>query len=249
MQEIKYTPITSPKHSVQRQAQTRPQRRLERTPQQDTVDIKRQKQKQRDKKNQMQGFILGATVMLAALTGGKAVINNALSPNADFDTKGNSIVEVADFCDIDPRAITLVNHIDEQTTIDKIVLPEKIDLLEEKINALEEELKNSTDSFDQSELQDELKELKEKQNLQNELAQVYVVDGSKYAYIIPNEEGISSEDLKEAFNIEDGVLRKYNDLSYTWETDDSVEVHQGYKDYTGAIIPYEGIKVPLKELN
>lgn len=175
------------------------------------VDIKRQKQKEHDAKVRMQGAFVGAMAMLTALGGGMA-INNAQKPAADFDTRGNSIEEVADFCDIDPRAIAIVNGLESDETADKIIMPEKLDI-------------------------------------ESDLAEVYTVEGSKFAYIIPKDYGISAEDIKEAFKIEDGVLKKYNDLSYDWATNDELEVHRGYKDYSSATVPYEGIRVPLKELN
>lgn len=210
MQEIQYTPIGSNSTVNKRNIhQSRPKSSLERTPKRDSVDIKRKHQKEHDAKLRKQGVIIGAVAMLQALGIGKLALNQ-ITPQ-EFDTMGNSIVEVADFCDVDPRAIALINGLEADEDVDKIIMPEKMDI-------------------------------------ENDLAEVYTYKGSKYAYIIPKEEGITAEELKEAFGIEDGVLRKYNDLSYSWGIDEDVEVHRGYRDYTGATIPYEGVRVPLSAL-
>lgn len=248
MQEIQYTPIISSRVNQPKKVQTHSNRQLERTPGRDSVEIRNARKKNRDKKNQMRGFIAGVTLAMTLMGGTKAAVNQITAPQENFDAQGRTVAEAADFCDVDSRAIMLANDIaDENETINEIILPEKYSVLDEEISKIEERIESASGS-ELEELEEKLAELKERKSIQDELAQVYVVEDGKYAYIIPNESGINSEELKDAFGIDDGVLRKYNDLSYDWGVDTNVEVHQGYKDYTNSTIPKEGVKVPQEEL-
>lgn len=248
MNEIKFTPMDSRpvNRTVTRSTgyETK-SRSLERTPQQDRFE----RQRQRDKKNQIKGFMAGISAALMITGGGKAALDHISGPQENFDAQGKTVEQAADFCNVDPRAIILANSLEsENETIEDIILPQKYDVLEEDIKDLEETIKKAPQSEKEA-LEEQLDELLARQELQNSLAEVYVVEGGKFAYIIPLEKGISAEEIKSAFGIEDGVLKKYNDLSYEWGIDTTVDVHQGYRDYTGASVPYEGIRVPVKELN
>lgn len=78
---------------------------------------------------------------------------------------------------------------------------------------------------------------------------VYADEDEKLAYIIPEEHGILIEDVKKAYGIPDGVVAKYNDISYTWGSDDNSSETITYKDYSDSKIPYEGIVVPYDSTN
>lgn len=225
---------------------------LTRSPESDSVEIRQNRQQklhQRDKKNQMRCFIAGVAAAITILGGGKAAVDKIGGPQANFDAQGRTVAEAADFCDVDSRAIMLANDISDETqSIDDIILPEKYNALDKEIEEAQKAVDEADSAEELQEAEEKLAELQDIKAKQDELAQVYVVEDGKYAYIIPNETGISSEDIKDAFGIEDGVLRKYNDLSYDWGVNEEVEVHQGYKDYTGSSIPDEGVKLPKDEL-
>ena len=95
--------------------------------------------------------------------------------------------------------------------------------------------------------QKELDSLEEKKVKQDELVVVYR-NSEDELFIIPNSYGVSCEDLKEAFGIKDGVILKYNreELGYTWGV--GGPEGRGYRDYTGASVPRDGIEIPLSSI-
>lgn len=78
---------------------------------------------------------------------------------------------------------------------------------------------------------------------------VYADEDEKLAYIIPEEYGVSIEEVKDAYDIPDGIIAKHNDISYTWESEDSPSESITYKDYTKAKMPDKGIVVPYNSTN
>ncbi len=231
-----------------------PKNDLTRSPENDCVVktsmTKEERRHARDKRNQIKGYIAGlatAITVLGSVYGGKAVVNSFSGPEENFDAQGRTVFEAANFCDVDPRAILLANGLsDENEIIDEIVLPEKYGVLDEEIAEAEKAAQQASSDEELAQAKEKLSELEERQARQDELAEVYVVEDGKFAYIIPKESGIDGEEIKSAFGIKDGVLRKYNSLPFEWGFDK--EIGEGYRDYTGQPIPYEGVRVPKDEL-
>lgn len=207
--------------------------------------------KKQNATNPIKSKIIG--LALASLIGGGAYgVTNALppsQPDANFDTNNYSLVEIADMTGIDESAIILANGVAIQDEMpDEIVLPQTYTYYGDQIEKLEYSIEfDKLTQKDREDLIAELDEIKEAQAKLDEIATVYVDEDEKWAYIIPNGH-VSSETLKDAFGIKDGVIKDYNGskLSYTWETDNPEYGY--YRDYTGSSIPSGGIKIPLKEL-
>lgn len=162
-------------------------------------------------------------------------------------TNGHSISEVAEFTDVPNTLLYKLNDIHEgEETPDTIVVPQKYEACEDEINEIITKLQDENiTNEERASLSTKLGELQEKQNLQNEVAQVY--KNCNTAYIVPNEE-IPYEDIKEAFNIPDGEIIKYNDISSGEYKGD--ETGCTYIDYTNSAADKgEIIEVPLGDIN
>ena len=133
---------------------------------------------------------------------------------------------------------------DAQAVPKKAIIPNAYDATKEERAELEEKVTSGEASGKDLEKLEKLNARKEKQD---ELATVYVNDNGK-VLIIPNDY-VSCEELKEAFGIKDGVIKKYNKdkLSYTWGV--GGPEGRGYKDYTGASVPKSGIEIPLSKID
>ncbi len=187
--------------------------------------------------------IIGALAATGIILGGSKIANNMQEPSPNFNAAGHTLEETAQWTDIDPRAISIANDIDNPNmALDEIILPEVYDGLSDEISSLEEKLEDNTITEEETE---QLKELKDKKEYQDSLASAYSLEDGT-VIILPNEYGVSGEEIKDAFGIKDGVLKENNDLYYSWEKD---EEGYGYKDYTGHSIPYSGVVVPECELN
>ncbi len=194
---------------------------------------------------------LAVGISALVLIGGAKLADKFSAPEPNFDANNHSAAEVADFYDIDERAIILANRIDDpETPLGEIILPTQYSMYGDDIAELEEKLENDKLSDNKrKKLEAELDVLKNKQAEQDELATVYVDEEGKYAYIIPTSSDVESEDFKDAFGIKDGVIRAYNDnLDYVWASDGTEDMPGHYRDYTGSDIPAEGIRVPLDKL-
>lgn len=225
----------------------------------DSLEIKRQRRQSAQRKAQAKhdrkvrawaNRGLGAILAASMIFGGSAIGDKLTAPHNNYNAQGHNVVEVAEWADVDYRAILLANGIkvnEMEDPLEDIILPEVYSSFGDKISELEEKLDSDKLSAEKrEEIETELEGLKAKQQAQDELATVYVDEDGKYAYIIPNGH-CSAEKLKDAFGIKDGVLKQYNNLSYVWATDDPEYGY--YKDYTGASIPEKGVKVPYDELN
>ena len=130
---------------------------------------------------------------------------------------------------------------------EKVIIPSIYDATAKKRAEICDKLfSEKTSDEDKAKLEEELEELKERKAKQDELATVYVSDNKK-VLIIPNDY-VSCEELKEAFGIKDGVILKYNreELGYTWGV--GGPEGRGYRDYTGASVPRDGIEIPLSSI-
>lgn len=160
-----------------------------------------------------------------------------------------SYEELAQTNDIPLDVMLWANEADDaQAVPDKAIIPSAYDITEEKRAELEEKIASKkTSAEDMAKYEKELEALNIKKDLQGELATVYVNEDGK-ALIVPNGY-VSCEDVKDAFGIKDGVIKKYNKekLSYSWGIDDFEG--RGYKDYTGAKVPQSGIEIPLDKMN
>ena len=132
---------------------------------------------------------------------------------------------------------------DAQAIPKKAIIPNAYDVTKEERAELEEKIASGKGSGKDIEKLEKLNTRKEKQD---ELATVYVNDNGK-VLIIPNDY-VSCEELKEAFGIKDGVILKYNreELGYTWGV--GGPEGRGYRDYTGASVPRDGIEIPLSSI-
>ena len=127
-----------------------------------------------------------------------------------------------------------------------IVLVEKYSPYQAEISDLQYRIEN--DKLTQAEREDliaEAEALKTKQAAQEELATAYVDSDNKYVYLIPTDYNISVEDIKDAYEIPDEVLKYYNDIDFFWNSDGEGD---GYRDYRNARCPEEGIKVPYDKI-
>ena len=188
-------------------------------------------------------FAAGVLAALA-VTQGAQVINqpsDVISIPVDSST---SLTEIAQNYDSDIDAILSYNDLAEEADIselDSIKVPSSYDYLQNEIDKLQDKLYHSNLSPEErAEIEDKIAEYKEKQQLQQSIANVYT-DG-KYVYYtiidIPEDIGYSSinvEKFKDIFDIKDGALKKYNDIDYTWAFDeDAPPEDEGYRDYTVA---------------
>lgn len=113
--------------------------------------------------------------------------------------------------------------------------------VDDEIEELQENLfSNSLDTDERAKTEDEIAQLQALQQLQDETAVSYT-DGDYIYFTITNPEGVNVETFKGIFGIKDGVVKKHNDIGFTWGSNE----YGGYMDYTGAHLR-EGqtIKVP-----
>lgn len=176
---------------------------------------------------------------------------------------GTAIVEIADTYGVDEDIIKSFNGLTEDTIPRSmtITIPSEYEHpLDDKIEDLQDDLfSNKLDAKERAELEEEVKNMQEVQALQSDIAKAYT-DGN-YVYFqitLPQDETatdiqkqyeygyINVEKFKDIFGIKDGVIRKYNDISYTWGSN---EFHD-YKDYTNSKL-YNGsiIKVPVSAIS
>lgn len=227
-------------------SQERTQRRRK-SPEQIKKERKAQAAK-RKKADARKNFMFGTLAAIALIAGGNKVIDNINSPHANFNAQGHSVVEVADFMGIEPEAIMVANdgiETPEQPVYD-IVLPERYSPYGEEIAELEYRIEN--DKLTQSEreeLQAQLEELQTKQSEQEKVATAYIDSDGKFVYLVPTEDNTPVEDIKDAYDIPDEVVKYYNDIDYFWNSDGEGE---GYRDYRSARTPEEGIKVPYDKI-
>ncbi len=127
----------------------------------------------------------------------------------------------------------------------KAVIPNEYDITFEKRMELAEKISSSSGDK-KAAYERELEELIAKKELQDELVTVYINDDNE-VLMVPNNYA-SCEEVKEAFDIKDGVIKKYNEekLSYSWGVDGFEG--RGYRDYTGAMVPSDGIVLPLDKI-
>lgn len=140
-----------------------------------------------------------------------------------------------------------------------ISVPVSYDYLQDMIDELQDKLydKNLSDE-EREQIEEQLAKYKDKQALQKSIAAVYT-DG-KYVYytitdipenINPSGTGrINVETFKDIFDIEDGALKKYNDIDFVWAYDeDSAEYEKGYRDYTvGTLRIGDTVKVRMNNI-
>lgn len=188
-------------------------------------------------------FAAGVLAALA-VTQGAQVINQPSEVISIPVDNSTSLTEVAQTYDSDIDAILNYNGIANEvdlSQLDSIKVPSSYDYLQDEIDKLQNELYHSNlSSEERAEIEDKIAQYKEKQQLQQSIANVYT-DG-KYVYYtiidIPEDigfSGINVEKFKDIFDIKDGALKKYNDIDYTWAFDeDAPPEDEGYRDYTVA---------------
>lgn len=135
-----------------------------------------------------------------------------------------------------------------------ISMPSSFDHVGSEIDELQEDLYRRTTSAEEAiEIAQEIEELQDVQKLQSEIAKMYTDGDFVYFYItLPTDETASEtqlqynghinvETFKDIFGIKDGVIRKHNNMDYSWGSNE----YGGYKDYTGNTL-WNGqtIKVP-----
>ncbi len=170
---------------------------------------------------------------------------------------GESVDKYAIVYDIPADVIMDYNNLSNPIfgTNTTISIPSMFDHVGEKIDELQEDLyKRGTDFAEAAEITEQIEELQDVQQMQSEIATMYT-DGDFVYFLItlPTDETatetqrqfdgyINVEKFKDIFGIKDGVIRKYNDVEYSWGSDE----YGGYKDYTGNILRNgETVKVPV----
>ena len=153
------------------------------------------------------------------------------------------------------------DNIEEIKEKEEIKIPYSYDFIDKEIEELQEKLFSSKLDYEERlELEQKLSNLQAKKELQDSIAEVYS-DG-KYVYFnlielkkdapdsakeVYENSTINVEKFKEIFDIKDGAIKKYNDISYHWDSDD--EGYGGYKNYTSArLVAGDTIKVPLRSV-
>lgn len=191
--------------------------------------------------------LIGAAMAAIAIYSANAALGSGNKPVSSIPTNGHSIVEIEEFTGVDRDVLSYVNKLsDGEPLPDEIILPEKYDCMEAKIADVEGRLgnKNIPDE-DRQDLEERLAYLKEVQELQNDVADVYL-DGNNV--LIAPKYHMLTEDLKAAFKIPDGEILKHNqdlDLSYTYASRDECN----YKDYTAShVSPSDTIVLPKDKL-
>lgn len=174
-----------------------------------------------------------------------------------------SITEIAERYDTDINAILDINQIDETTDLNEItelIIPTDYDYLDTKIETLQNKLfSQDLSDTERAEIEQQIEQLIAKQEYQQNIATVYT-DG-EYIYFelktfdenTPDDikdrfkYGINVETFKDIFDIKDKALRKHNNISYIWTTDDPE--YGGYLDFTVATLyPGRTVKVPLNAI-
>ena len=211
------------------------------------AELKR-KQAARERLMKTIATLMATATIAGGIKAGGDYITRFDPASANYDAMNHTIEEVSDWTGVDEKAILIANQMGDKTEqVGEIVLPESYSPLEQDISGLQEKLeKGRLTSEERDELQKELDFLKEKQKEQEALGTTYIDEDGKFVYIVPNEV-TSTETIKDAYGIEDGVLREYNDLSYTWGWNPDVPEHNSYKDYTGS--QTSGVRVPADEIN
>ncbi len=248
---------------------------MERQPQKD--EFRRQsseKAHENNKKNKsflsriplpVRTFAAGIALTLAT-QGAYGMINQPNMPNSvtvPFDSQATSIEQLAEIYDTDIDLILEYNNITDETDLTdltEIQIPSSYDYLDAEIEKLQDELYSSDLSAEERQnVEKQIKALIAKQELQHYVANVYS-DG-EYVYFsitAPSDDapeelqgkykyGINVETFKDLFDIEDKAIRRYNDIDYTWSTDDPEYGY--YKDYTTAWLSKgDVIKVPVSAI-
>ncbi len=248
---------------------------LERQPQKDEFNPRTNKGRRRNDKHKksilsrlpvpVRTFAAGMALTLAA-QGAYGMINQPNMPNmvyVPFDSQTTSIEQLAEIYDTDVDFILEYNNISDENDLNgltEIQIPSGYDYLDTEINRLQDKL-YSTDISEEERagIEEQIQALIAKQELQHYVANVYS-DGEYvyYSIISPSEDapeefkdkykhGINVETFKDLFDIEDKAIRRYNDIDYSWDTDDPEYGY--YKDYTTAWL-HKGdvIKVPVSAI-
>ncbi len=215
--------------------------------------VREQKAQQR-KTQAIKERAIAAAIAFTLLAGGGVAVPAAHdyitrfdTASANYDALGHTVSEVASWSGINEKAILLANDISSaDEVVDDIVLPVEYDVFHEEIESIKSKLDNPDLSDEKrDELTERLALLCDKQEAAYELGETYIDEDGKFVYIIPNEY-TSTETIKEIYGIKDGVLKEYNNLSYQWGINTEVDVHQGYKDYTGS--KTSGVRVPADKI-
>ncbi|MCD7779499.1 MAG: hypothetical protein LUH05_02365 [Candidatus Gastranaerophilales bacterium] len=218
-------------------------------------------------KGSVRGFAAGvlSVLMVNAGIAGVSQIGNTNTVTIPYDDS-SSIYEIADTYDVDAEAILSYNGITEDTDLEELTeisIPSSYDYIQDEIDSLQEKLYNTkTSDEEREEISEQINALKEKREYQQNIATVYT-DG-KYVYFeikeidenSPEEiyenfkYGINVEIFKDIFDIEDGAVRKYNNLSRVYVSGDpEVEEDKGYYSYSNnRFSAGDVIKVPVKSI-
>lgn len=207
-----------------------------------------------------------ALLGLALLKVGTMAHSCATEPEKTVDINvnaGTAIVEIADTYGVDEDIIKGFNGLTEDTIpySMQITIPSEFEHpLEDKIEDLQEDLfSDKLNAEERAELEEKIQNMKEVQEIQSDIAKAYT-DG-KYVYFqitLPTDETateiqkeykygyINVEKFKDIFGIKDGVIKKYNNIGYSWASDE----YGSYKDFTTNSL-HNGtiIKVPVSAVS
>ena len=163
-----------------------------------------------------------------------------------FDGTPYSLTEIAEQYGCDEDIIRQYNGIkndEDLNSLPEILVPTKYNYIDDEIEKLQESLYSSKLSAEERNgIEDKISALKDKQAMQQQVAKAYT-DGKYIYYIInltdengqPFQGGINVETFKDLFDIKDGQIKRYNDLTSVWRKDTDFEEDKGYFDYTGNI--------------
>ncbi len=228
-------------------AKTEAEHKKERIQKRKQAEIRRKKAAQQRVKAGIAALIT-ATAIAGGTKGCVSELTKFNPASTNFDALGHTITEVSDWTGVDEKAILLANQLESaDEKVDDIVLPESYKPLEESITTLQEKLsQDKLSAEEKEELQQELDFLSAKQKEQDEMGEAYIDEDGKFVYIVPNET-VAAEAIKDAYGIEDGILKDYNNLSYTWGFDSNLPEDNGYRDYTSSRT--SGVRIPADEIN
>jgi len=192
---------------------------------------------------------IGATCALTAMfLLAKLIELFSQEPIPTFNSYGHSIGDVANFIGCPTAIVEVVNDADENDILDKVVIPQPYTKIDEEIAMLIDKTRQvglAQDEVDK--INTKLNSLKEKKVMQEKLGKAYIDPEDDMDYILWNDT-CKAEDVKYAWGVKDGVLRKYNELEFTYGSKklDGFGAETNYfKDYTNSYVS-GCIKLPAK---
>ncbi len=198
-------------------------------------------------------------LLMAMLKISSMVAGGVTEPQDVSDVKakaGENVDKYAIVYNIPAEVIMDYNNLSSSVfgTDTTISIPSLYDHVGSEIDELQDDLyRRGTDVEEADEITEQIEDLQVVQQLQSEIATMYT-DGDFVYFLLtlPTDEtatdiqkqyngSINVEEFKDIFGIKDEVIRKHNNVDYSWGSNE----YGGYKDYTGnQLVNGQTIKVP-----